>query len=102
MILKKIQANSKQDIYFELLKNLFQPKYSHLIYKMVPDNLQSACAGHRCETALLRVYNDMIDRCNGAMLVLIDSIADLYIVQIDDVLSDFVNTMCGIPHCSVY
>ena len=40
----------------------------------IVDNFQSAYkAGHSCETALLRVYNDIvttIGRGNGAMLVL--------------------------------
>ena len=40
------------------------------------DNFQSAYkADHSCETALLRVYNDIvtnISRGNGAMLVLLD------------------------------
>ena len=92
-------------------------------------------AGHSCETALLRVYTDIvttIGRCNGAMLVLLDlstafdtidhdnlfCILENYVgirrnalkliksyfsnrtqrVQIDDVLSDFANIICGVPH----
>ena len=46
---------------------------SHLINNDIVDNFQSDYkAGHSCETALLRVYNDIvttIGRGNGAMLV---------------------------------
>ena len=48
----------------------------HLTNNNIFDNFQSAYkAGHSCETALLRVYNDIvtsISRGNGAMLVLLD------------------------------
>ena len=50
--------------------------HSHLINNDIVDNFQSACkTGHSCETALLRVYNDIvttIGRGNGAMLDLLD------------------------------
>ena len=50
--------------------------HDHLINNDIVDNFQSAYkAGHSCETALLRVYNDIvttIGRGNGAMLVLLD------------------------------
>ena len=50
--------------------------HDHLINNDIVDNLQSAYkAGHSCETALLRVYNDIVTtsgRGNGAMLVLLD------------------------------
>ena len=51
--------------------------HDHLINNDIVDNFQSAYkAGHSCETALLRVYNDdivtTIGRGNGAMLVLLD------------------------------
>ena len=50
--------------------------HSHLINKYIVDKLQSAYkAGHSCEAALLRVYNDIvttIGRGNGAILVLFD------------------------------
>ena len=50
--------------------------HSHLINNDIVDNFQSAYkTGHSCETALLRVYNDIvttIGRGNGAMLVLHD------------------------------
>ena len=49
--------------------------HDYLINNDIVDNLQSAYkAGHSCETALLRVYDDMattIGRGNGAMLVLL-------------------------------
>ena len=48
--------------------------HSHLINNNIDDNFQSAYkVGHSCETALLKVYNDIvttIGRGNGAMLVL--------------------------------
>ena len=47
-----------------------------IVYNDIVDNFQSAYkAGHNCETALLRVYNDIvtiIGRGNGAMLVILD------------------------------
>ena len=50
--------------------------HDHLINNDIVDNFQSAYkAGHSSETALLRVYNDIvttIGRGNGAMLVLLD------------------------------
>ena len=50
--------------------------HDHLINNDNIDNFQSAYkAGHNCETAMLRVYNDIvitIGRGNGAMLVLLD------------------------------
>ena len=50
--------------------------HDHLKNKDIVDNFQSAYkAGHSCETALLRVYYDIvttIGRGNGAMLVLLD------------------------------
>ena len=50
--------------------------HNHLINNDIVDNFQSAYkAGHSCETALLRVYNDIvttIGRGNGDMLVLLD------------------------------
>ena len=58
------------------MKKLLLPKYSHLINNDIVDKFQSAYkTGHSCETALLRVYNDIvttIGRGNGAMLVLLD------------------------------
>ena len=146
----------KQDLDSEILKN-YRPVanlsffflnnekaiatqiHSHLINNDIVDNFQSACkTGHSCETALLRVYNDIatnIGRGNGAMLVLLDlsaafdtidhdnlfCILEKYVgicgnalkliksyfsnrtqhVEIDHVLSDFANIMCGVPQCSV-
>ena len=112
--------------------------HDHLINNDIVDNFQSAYkAGHSCETALLRVYNDIvttIGRGNGAILVLLDlsaafdtidhnlfCILEKYVgirgnalkliksyisnrtqrVQIDDVLSDIANTICGVPQGSV-
>ena len=65
------------------------------------DNCQSAYkAGHSCETALLRVYNDIdttIGRCNGAMLVLLDSSAAFDTIDHDNpfcILEKYVG-ICG-------
>ena len=112
---------------------------THLINNDIVDNFQSAYkTGHSCETALLRVYNDIvttIGRGNGAMLVLLDLsaafdtidhdnlffILEKYVgicgnalklikssfsnrtqrIQIDNVLSDFANIICGVPQGSV-
>ena len=50
--------------------------YEHLSSNDIVDSFQSAYkAGHSCETALLRAYNDItttIGKGNGKMLVLLD------------------------------
>ena len=55
--------------------------HNHLKNNDIVDNFQSAYkAGQCCETALLKVYNDIvttISRGNGAMLVLFDLSATL-------------------------
>ena len=47
--------------------------HSHLLNNDIVDNFQSAYkTGHSCETALLRMYNDIVNtigKGNGAMLV---------------------------------
>ena len=52
----------------------------------IVDNFQSAYkTGHSCETALLRVYNDIVTtivRGNGAMLVLLDLSAAIPLIMI--------------------
>ena len=62
--------------------------HDHLINNDIVDNFQSAYkAGHSCETALLRVYNDIvttIGRGNGAMLVLLDLSAAFDTIDHDD------------------
>ena len=61
--------------------------HDHLINNDIVDNFQSAYkAGHSCETALLRVYNDIvttIGRGNGAMLVLLNLSADFDTIDHD-------------------
>ena len=78
--------------------------HSHLINNDIVDNFQSAYkASHSRETALLRVYNDIvttIGRGNGTMLALLD-LSAAQRVQIDNVLSDFANIICGVPQGSV-
>ena len=58
------------------LKAIATQIQSHLINNDIVDNFQSTYkAGHSCEIALLRVYNDIvttIGRSNGAMLMLLD------------------------------
>ena len=85
--------------------------HSHLINNDIVDNFQSAYkAGHSCETALLRVYNDIvttIGRGNGAMLVLLDLFAAFDTIDHDNlfayyVLSDFANIICVVPQSSVF
>ena len=105
----------------------------------IVDSFQSAYkAGHSCETALLRVYNDIVTtvgKGNGAMLVLLDLSAAFdtidhvilfeilvkYVgfrgkaldliksyfsdrtqrVQIDGILSEFAEIVCGVPQGTV-
>ena len=100
--------------------------HSHLINNDIVDNFQSAYKmGHSCETALLRVYNDIvttIGRGNGAMLVLLDLSAAFDTIDYDKLFcilekyvgicgnalkliksyfSDFANIICGVPQGSV-
>ena len=71
--------------------------HDHLINNDIVDNFQSAHkAGHSCETALLRVYNDSvttIGRGNGAMLVLLDLIGQLLIQLIMIIFFVFLRNM---------
>ena len=63
--------------------------HDHLINNDIVDNFKSAYkAGHSCETALLRVYNDIvttIGRGNGAMLVLLDLSAAFDTIDHDNI-----------------
>ena len=75
--------------------------HSHLINNDIVDNFQSAYkTGHSCETALLRVYNDIvttIDKGNGAMLVLLDLSAAFDTIDHDNlfcILEKYVG-ICG-------
>ena len=103
----------------------------HILDNNIVDSFQSAYrAGHSCETALLRVYNDI-----GSFLVLLDLsaafdtidhdnlfyILEKYVgiggsalrlirsyfndrtqrVQIDGIISDFASLLCGVPQGSV-
>ena len=117
----------------KIIEKVIAPQiHSHLINNDIVDNFQSAYkTGHSYETALVRVYNDIvttIGRGNGAMLVLsaafdiIDhdnlfcileicgnalKLIESYFtnrtqrVQLDNVLSDFANIICGVPQGSV-
>ena len=75
--------------------------HSYLINNDIVDNFQSAYkTGHSCETALLRVYNDIvttIGRGNGAMLVLLDLSAAFDTIDHDNlfcILEKYVG-ICG-------
>ena len=63
-------------IFFNIEKASTTQIHSHLINNDIVDNFQSAYkTGHSCETALLRVYNDIvttIGRGECAMLVLLN------------------------------
>ena len=75
--------------------------HSHPINNDIVDNFQSAYKmGHSCETALLRVYNDIvttIGRGNGAMHVLLDLSAAFDTIDHDNlfyILEKYVG-ICG-------
>ena len=77
------------------------PKYSHLINNDIDYNFQSSYKTvHSCETALLRVYNDIVNtigRGNGAMLVFLDLSAAFDTIDHDNlfcILEKYV-VMCG-------
>ena len=60
----------------------------HILDNNIVDSFQSAYrAGHSCETALLRVYNDIVTtvgKGNGSFLVLLDLSAALYTIDHDN------------------
>ena len=63
-------------LFQKIIEKAIATQIHHLINNDIADNFKSAYkTGHSCETALLRVYNDIvttIGRGNGAMLVLLD------------------------------
>ena len=79
----------------------------HILDNNIVDRFQSAYrAGHSCETALLRVYNDIVTtvgKGNGSFLRLIRSYFSdrTQRVQIDGIMSDFASLLCGVPQGSV-
>ena len=75
--------------------------HSHLINNDIVDNFQSAYkTGHSCETALLRVYNDIVTTIgmgNGAVFVLLDLAAAFDTIDHDNlfcILEKYVR-ICG-------
>ena len=135
----EILKNYRPVANLSFIKKIIEKAIATQIHSHLINNFQSAYkTGHSCETALLRVYNDIITtigRGNGAMLVLLDlsaafdtidhdnlfCILEKYVgicgnalkliksyfsnrtqrVQIDNVLSDFANIICGVPQGSV-
>ena len=84
------QACSKPIIHFENYRKAIATQiHDHLINNDIVDNFQSAYkAGHSCETALLRVYNDIvttIGKGNGTMLVLLDLSAAFDTIDHDNI-----------------
>ena len=76
-ILKKYRPVTNLSFFSKIIEKAIATQiHDHLIINDIVDNFQSAYkAGHSCETALLRVYNDIvitIGRGNGAILVLLD------------------------------
>ena len=68
-----------------------------IVYNDIVYNFQSAYkAGHSCETALLRVYNDIVTTIgigNGAMLVLLDLSAAFDTIDHDNPFFVFLRNM---------
>ena len=67
-----------------LSKVIYIRNLGHILDNNIVDSFQSAYrAGHRCKTALLRVYNDIVTtvgKGNGSFLVLLDlSVGNLVI-----------------------
>ena len=76
-ILKNYRSVANLSFISTIIEKAFATQiHSNMINNDIVDNFQSAYkTGHSCETALLRVYNDIvttIGRGNGAMLVLLD------------------------------
>ena len=75
-ILKNYRPVANLSFISKIIEKAIASQIHHLINNDIVDYFQSAYkAGHSCETALLRVYNDIvttISRGNGAMLVLLD------------------------------
>ena len=82
-----------------------------IVYNDIVDNFQSAYkAGHSCETALLQlimiiffcILEKYVGICGNALKLIKSYFSNrTQRVQIDDVLSDFANIICGVPQGSV-
>ena len=88
-ILKNYRSVANLSLISKIIeKAIATQMHDHLINNDIVDNFQSAYkAGHSCETALLRVYNDIvttIGRGNGAMLVLLDLSAAFDTIDYDN------------------
>ena len=84
-------------------KSIATQIHDHLINNNIVENFQYAYkAGHSCETALLRVYNDIVTtigngRGNSAILVLLDLSAAFDTIDHDNrlcILENYVG-ICG-------
>ena len=101
-ILKNYRPVANLSFIFKIIEKAIATQiYSFLINNDIVDNFQSAYKmGHSCETALLRVYNDIvttIGRGNGAMLVLLDLSAAFNTIDHDNlfcILEKYVG-ICG-------
>ena len=62
--------------------------FGHILDNNIVDSFQSAYrSGHSCETALLRVYNDIVTtvgKGNGSFLVLLDLSAAFHMIDHDN------------------
>ena len=101
LLIKKQGLLQTCHLFLKLLKKLLLPKYSHLIKNDIVDHFQSAYkTSHSCQTALLRVYNyivNTIGRGNGAILVLLDLSAAFDTIDHDNlfcILEKYVG-ICG-------
>ena len=97
-ILKNYRPVANQSFISKIIEKAIATQiHAHLINNDIVDNFQSAYkAGHSCETALLRVYNDIvttIGRGNGAMLVLLDLSAAFDTIDHDNLFFVFLRNM---------
>ena len=93
-ILKNYRPVTKLSFISKIIeKAIATPIHDHLINNDIVDNFQSAYkAGHSCETALLRVYNNIVttsSRGNGDMLVLLDLSAAFDTIDHDNIFCIF-------------
>ena len=69
----------------------------HILDNNIVDSFQSAYrAGHSCETALLRVYNDIVTtvgKGNGSFLVLLDLFAAFDTIDHDNLIKTWLSSI---------
>ena len=92
-MLKQYRPVSNLFLYNVIEKVISIRILGHILDNTIVDSFQSAYrAGHSCDTAFLRVYNDIVTtvgKCNGSFLVLLDLSAAFDTIDHDNLLYIF-------------